>query len=340
MNVTSIHALNPVLDNPLFEGFAVMDNSPSLLGRESIFEDFFPSRREDWNWRIEPIKHLWKPLKVEGRVGSYNDFPCLNLMVPAFSERAVRVLSDMLKPNGELLPLIHPAGRYYAYNCTTIVEILDQEQTKGSWLETSRQAGAGSPACAGGIEEFAVFPDRIQDLTIFRMRELCNWVFVTNVFVERALQAGLNGFCFDKAWPWPKGTDWAWESRKLSKQMFEVVSTPDGDRAIKGESIIIRFELEDKKISSDEKKRIARYADEINAQLIVSSLDAPYFGSLEGRKTSGGRTSLILSCPDRHRLFEKLRPWLSQLAWPTKPEVLLRHLPFDDTTKCGEPVEF
>lgn len=331
MKITTIYNPKPILDNPLFEGFGTGDN-PSLLGRTNAHDDFYPAVREDWNWRIEPLKSLWKPLKVVGRVGSYNDYPCMGLAIPAFSERAVRVLADLLEPNGELLPLIHPAGNYFVFNCTKIVEIVDQEKSRGSWIGKTR------PACAGHIEEFAIFPDRIQDLTIFRMRELCNWTFVTNLFAERVWEAGLTGFRFDKAWPWPKGTDWAWESRKLSRQL-KVVATPEGDRAIKGESIVIAFSLKDKKISPDEKKLISRYEDEIDAQLLVSSLEAPYFGSLEGRKTSGGQTKLIVSCPDRHRLFEKLRPWLKQLDWPTKPSVLLRPLPFDDTKKCDEPVE-
>ena len=122
MIVTTIYDLHKVVDDPRYEGFATIDGSPSLLGRTSVYKDFFPVRRDDWSWSIEPISQLWKPLNVIGRVGSYNDFPCLNMLVPVFSERAVNVLRDMLEPNGELLPLVHPAGKYYAYNCTKIVK--------------------------------------------------------------------------------------------------------------------------------------------------------------------------------------------------------------------------
>src|SRR5437899_2637605 len=99
----NIYQLQPVLDDPRFEGFAYED-SPSLRGKFSLVEDFLPDSTT--GWAAPHLARIWKPLKVIGRVRPFNDYPCISLMIPAFSERAVASLRDFLEPNGELLPLI------------------------------------------------------------------------------------------------------------------------------------------------------------------------------------------------------------------------------------------
>ncbi|MFN9974794.1 MAG: hypothetical protein ACK58T_33370, partial [Phycisphaerae bacterium] len=75
-----VFQLRPVLDNPLFEGFGSGSN-PSILGRKSISYDFFPDDINIWDWTLEPLADKWKPIVVEGRTRSFNDFPCLDLMI-------------------------------------------------------------------------------------------------------------------------------------------------------------------------------------------------------------------------------------------------------------------
>jgi hypothetical protein len=38
-----------------------------------------------------------------GRVAEFNDYPGVDMVLPAFSERAVKSLGSLLEPNGELL---------------------------------------------------------------------------------------------------------------------------------------------------------------------------------------------------------------------------------------------
>ena len=98
MNITTIYKLEPVTDNPNFEGLATLEYDPSLLGRRNITADFFPESRDDWNWEIEKLSPIWQPLQTTGRVRSFNDGPFINLAIPAFSKRAAEGLRDLLTP--------------------------------------------------------------------------------------------------------------------------------------------------------------------------------------------------------------------------------------------------
>lgn len=322
--------LNPILDNPLFEGFG-SGNNPSMLGRRNVHNDFFPDDINIWDWKLEPLTDKWKPIVVEGRVRSFNDFPCLDMMIPAFSRRAVDALRDYLEPNGELLPLIHPAGEYYAYNCRRIVEVMDREKTKAPWRSSV-------PQMTQSVDYFAFYADRLTGLTIFRLREMPNRVFVATPFVERAREHGLNGFHFTKVWPFPEGVSY-WREDKKNKKAASQIRTAEGSVDIKAESIVICLPLAESKLSKDTKKRIAAFEDELDAQLFTPTLDSPYFGSLEGKKTAKRVTKLYLSCPDSEALFRKLSDWLKSIEWQPRPTVLIRKIPFDDFQGGGRVVE-
>ena len=119
--------LEKITDNPLFEGFA-FESAPSLLGRKDLEEDLLPGfgkSDEEKKWKPVFLSNNWKPPKVIGRVAPFNDFPCVNMMLPVFSHRACDVLKDFLEPNGELLPLDSDLGQYYLFNITKIIDALD-----------------------------------------------------------------------------------------------------------------------------------------------------------------------------------------------------------------------
>jgi hypothetical protein len=316
-----VYELSKITDNPLFEGFGYED-SPSLLGRGQVGDDFFPKDSLNWEWKIEPLSRIWKPLVVLGRVRSFNDYPAIGLMIPAFSYRAVQTLRDFLEPNGELLSLIHPAGEYYAFNCFTIVEILDHEKTIAYWSRVESRM-------ASHVRFFSIYSDRLAGLSIFRMREMPNRIFVTTPFAVRVKQAGLNGFHFKKVWPFPEGVDY-WMEDKINRKRETQIQDSSREVYVKEQSLFLHLPLAGSKLSKDEKKRIALFENELDAQLFTPSLDTPYFGCLEGKKTKKGVTTILLSCPDSEKLYDKLFNWLSSLPWTPKPKVVLRKVPFDN----------
>ena len=329
MPIVNVFKLEPILDNPLYEGFG-SGGSLSCLGRDNAFDDFFPANGEVWDWKSSKLADRWKPIVVKGRTRPFNDYPCLGMMVPVFSRRAVDALRDYLEPNGELLPLIHPAGEYYAFNCRTIVEVLDREASQALWSPVEPRLGTM-------FDYYAIYADRLTGVSIFRMREQPNLVFVTTSFVDRARQHGLNGFHFVKVWPFPEGTNYRLED-KNQRQAAQQIRTAHGVTDIKAESLVICLPLKSGKLSKDEKKRISSMEDDLDAQLFTPTLDDPYFGSLEGKKTAKGITKLYLSCPDAEALFRKLSHWLKALDWQPRPKVLVRNVSFDDFSAGGREV--
>lgn len=333
--VNSVFELHPIVDNPMFEGFA-FDNAPSLLRDlrynakhikelligNDLFDDFFPKIPYEWNWELESLKERWQPPKVKGRVTSFNDFPCVSLSIPAFSERAATALQDLLEPNGELLEFRFSNRVYFAFHCRRIVEILDHCQTSGAFY-SGYSANRKKPASS--LSYLGVIPEALSGLTIFRMRELPNRVFVTDHFKSRVEQLLLNGFDFALAWPMPQGTDYEVEYLR-SKQVPK-----EFDSNLKNESLVLYLPMHGTRLTNDERKKISRIENELDAILFVDSLNAPYFGCLEGRRTSKGSIELYISCPDADRLFQKLRVWLRSLGWSHRPRVFLKKVPYDRT---------
>src|SRR5258707_1021726 len=128
MDTNGLYKLEPIADNPKFEGFAFV-REESLRGNGPFVWDFGPDdvKTKGRGWTITPLAPIWTPQPVIGRVRSFNDYPCVDLIIPAFSRRAVDALRDFIEPNGELLPLVSPVGEYFAYNTTTVADILDHE---------------------------------------------------------------------------------------------------------------------------------------------------------------------------------------------------------------------
>lgn len=328
-----IFEIGPILDDPRFEGFAVLD-TPSFLGRtprqtptgiNDVGSDFFPPLPYDWNWSASVLKRVWDPRKIRptGRVLPFNDYPCINLLIPAFSTRAVMVLREFLDENGELLPFEFHSQTYYAYNCQTIVDALNYPSSVGSEMQQK------SERLKLSLSYYDFYEDKLRGLTIFRERHSITRIFVSDRFVSAVKVSGLNGFDFAKIWPLQKGSDYRQQHRKLIRARMKegfLNGVP-----IKSQSMIIELPMQGTKPTSEEKKKIEKLENEIDAQLMVRHLDIGYFGSLEGKRTIQCVTSLFLSCPNAENLFEKLRPWLRSIEWPAKPRILLRHVPYDHT---------
>jgi hypothetical protein len=163
----------------------------------------------------------WKGLRVEGEVHPFNDYPCLNGSIPAFSERAVQGLRDFLSTAGELLKFQHSGRSYFAFNVQRMPEVLDRGRTVATWANPKYGVHAST------IDHFEFYEDRLNDLSIFRLLEQPYTICVTERFVERVHQLSLNGFSFYKLWPLPPGGNW-WELRNAV--LIEDESRPSPQR--------------------------------------------------------------------------------------------------------------
>jgi hypothetical protein len=203
MAENALYKLTCMTRDPEFEGFGFV-RGESLRGDGRLTWDFGPDdvQTKGRAWTITPLAPIWEPQPVAGEVDPGNDYPCVNLTIPAFSRRAVDALRDFLEPNGELLPLVSPVGEYYAYNVTTVADILDHERSDIDWFSTAHQV------IALEIRRYECIPERLTGLSIFRIVERPASTFVHQVFVDRVRQHRLNGFDFIRLWPLPPGASW------------------------------------------------------------------------------------------------------------------------------------
>jgi hypothetical protein len=325
----AIYRLDSISDNPKYEGFG-MGEQPSLLGKRDRYEDLvwdFDSTRGEW---VAPqLAKIWQPLRVLGRVRPYNDFPCV-MIYPAFSQRAVDVLQDILSANGELLPLVTSVGSYYLYNCNTIADIIDFDKSKISYMNQNTIME---------IDYLQVHQDRLVNLSIFTMRKWPGCCFVTDVVARRIREAKLEGFEFRKIWPLPSHIPY-WLHKKHPECRDELTAQPNPEaRPIKGNAVVLRLALEGEEPSKAERSRFEEIADELDAMLVTKHLNSKYFGNLEITEFVPGEARYFFSCPDADDLAKKLKPWVKALKWPGEKWLLKRYGEFVDTEATEEAVK-
>ena len=334
MAENAIYELEIITDDPKFEGFAFV-RKESLRGKGRFTFDFFSDniKTEGRAWTITRMADIWTPQPVIGRVRPFNDYPCVNLLIPAFSRRAVDGLRDLLEANGELLPLASTVGEFYGYNITTVVDILDHDRSSIEWPDKRR-------VTAFEIMRYEFFIEKMAGLSIFRLVEMPTTTYVSQVFVDRVREHELQGFRFTKLWPLPNGVSWKEQARKAPKKKGRVPGKRDL-KPVAGNTVVLLLPITRAKPNKAEKQRLAKLMDEIDALLYDSGAkpDDAYSGSLEGDDLVANELRLFLSCPDADVLIEKLRPWLKAISWQGTVKVLKRYGELADINCREEYVE-
>lgn len=320
--IPAIYKLQPIVDDPRYEGFGTSQRS--LLGNTTFAQDFLP---ED-DGHAKSLKRIWRPVKVEGRVREFNDYPCINLLIPAFSERAVKALRNILEENGELLPLSSKLRKYFAYNVTTIADVLDGRKSTVEYYPDSRRAM--------WIERYEFRASKLKSLSIFAIPDDPGQLYVTDVFRAAVETAGLDGFDFVKVWPLGKGEDWQSLHKRQAKQRRNK-GLPKGQQ-LKGQSVFVRLKLKADRPSRDECKLRDRLMDELDAML-VDPAGRKIVGSMEGHECINGVCELRISCPDADTLARFLLPWLKKMQWPNSMTVVKRNASFDSVKAVEKSVK-
>ena len=344
MDEQIVYKLEPFYEIPKYEGFA-RKHDVSYLGHRWLWEDFhFPTAPHRRDWEAPRLASVWKPVEVTGRVRKFNDYPGIG-QIPAFSQRAVEALREFLEPNGEILPLISSVGSYFAYNITTVADVLDLDGSDILWpkgteedrlVHFKKPDGVHTYYTVTAIRRYEFIAKRLGDLSIFRIPEDTADVYVTGPFVARAREAGLQGMNFIKVWPLPTGANW----KKLNEQNVRRLERKKNcGRLVQGNSIVLRLRAAAAKPSQAEVAEVERLMDELDAALINVEVDAPEAGSLEGHEWVGGDCRLFFSCPDCDALVDKLWPWLKSLRWPGKVMLMKRYGEFHDAGAREEYVD-
>ena len=335
----AIYKLDPIVDDPRFEGFAFV-RQESIRGKviggcSRLAWDFDSDdiKTKGRAWTVPSLTPFWTPQHVVGRVRAFNDYPSVNLTIPAFSRRAVDALCDFLEPNGELLPLVSTVGEYYAYNTRTVADALDEQRSEIQWLTNQTHTFDH----VFEIHRYEFFPEKLIGLSIFLLVEGGTRTFVSQAFVDRVREHELQGFHFIKLWPLPAGVN-RQEEAPIVRSAKGREYKGEGAALASGNTVVLRLPTAKSRPSKKEKARVAELMDEIDALLYVptAKLDSPYAGSLEGDEKVEGEVRLFLSCPDADALVEKLRPWLKTISWKGGVMVLKRYGHYTDVESPEE----
>lgn len=145
----------------------------------------------------EAIGNKWKPIKTKfsdklsrRKVGDFTEWGT----IPVFSQNAVSALGEVLKANGELLPIQCSDIPLWVFNVTRTADILDEVHSEIHRFFDKRYMA---------ISRYEFDASRIPaDLCVFKLPPK-HWsrVYVTDIFVKAVEDAGLKGFRFEQLWP-------------------------------------------------------------------------------------------------------------------------------------------
>jgi len=300
-----LYRLSRNFNDPAFEGFAFSEKA-SVLGRDDIYDDFLPDDcgSKGLDWTTQPLAEMWRPRAVVGRVRNKNDFPSIG-WIPAFSQRAVDTLGDLLEENGELLPLDTNLGNYYAFNTLRKADIVDLDRSEINW-------GIGNKAeiFPYEIDRLSTSAERLEGLSIFRIPQDIMQIYVTDIFVSRVVDSNLNGFEFAEIWP---GTG----ILQLAESNMK-------------ESVIVRLArppgLSKNKLKSTTRELVKKVGDFLYRPI------SEYLGSLEDAEFNDDEIRLFFSCPDSSYLALTLEQWTNSLEWSGQTEVIMRKGSYTDSS--------
>jgi len=111
---------------------------------------------------------------------------------PALSFHTVEALSDLLRQNGQILPLFSEDGDYCVYNVTTLLDALDEERSV-----VDRFSSGGIMR----VQRFTFRPEIIAAHPIFKIPQLPRaHTFITDAFLRQVQSARLTGLAPRKLW--------------------------------------------------------------------------------------------------------------------------------------------
>lgn len=161
----------------------------------------YPMDERDWDvfrgLDGSPKSATWRPIRVrvgeadEDSPGMYSDMPWLSHWALVLRESAVAALSDLLKGQGELLPLRDESNQpLFVLNART-VDALDLERSKLRYLLNGAQFV--------GVTEHVFRKRALEGVHVFRL-PVNRVTYVSREFVERVRRAGLTGLVFTQVW--------------------------------------------------------------------------------------------------------------------------------------------
>ena len=161
-----------------------------------------------WDRRYEaagkPSAMDWCPPRLESPRGKTKVLPvdCVAASMVSgadmlLSTRAREALAPLLLPCGECLPVELDGLDHRWFNCTTLIDVADQERIEGRRSEHRLVP----PDCWRTITRWAFHPERLADApAVFTVPQLQRILMCTDVLREAVEAHDLLGFQFDLLW--------------------------------------------------------------------------------------------------------------------------------------------
>jgi hypothetical protein len=173
-----------------------------------------PAVTDGWEWALpicesdnltivesfgKALGSIWTPIRMKvvrederGLRWKEADMPWMGEHLLILKPRAVSALCELCLEVGELLPLECDDADLVAWNVTTVVDALDQEESKVMRFPSGRILS---------IKEYHFKSNLVEGLAAFRIPDVRTSIFVGPRFVQRARDAGLTGTRFKELWP-------------------------------------------------------------------------------------------------------------------------------------------
>ena len=151
------------------------------------------------------------------------------------------------------------------------------------------------------VSKYTFLSEKINRLSIFRVKENPTSIFVSNLFVSRLNEAELDGFNLKKVWSQSENSS---EKTGLSKTQKRKVN-------LKSETLIICLNKASSSDISD--KTLTSIEDEFDKNLLSASVNDTYLGSYEGYDLVENELIFFFSCPKANLLYNELFGLISKL---------------------------
>lgn len=113
--------------------------------------------------------------------------------LPVLDETAIRVLTDLLSNDAEVLPLAFDGGNYSLINVTKVLDCVDYGNSVYKTFRDGKRIMR--------FERIAFLEDKLVGVNIFRIKDLpLNRPFVSDAFRNAVIENNLSGFRFELAW--------------------------------------------------------------------------------------------------------------------------------------------
>ena len=138
---------------------------------------------------------VWIPLEVKKMYGDriFSNTPGFSPHLPVIDSKSTEILSDLIKKDSELLPLVCKDAQFNIINVTKVIDCINYEQAEYKTFRDGKRIMR--------FTKYAFHQELLEGDNIFRIPELpFSRPFVSDKFKNVVEENGLEGFLFELAW--------------------------------------------------------------------------------------------------------------------------------------------